>query len=414
MKPKDFFFEKIPNILLILLPLSLITGPFIPDLSISIIAIIFISRCFVEKNFSYFNNIYFKYFIVFYFICLLSALISDYKLISSIKSFFYLRFGVFALAVWYLLSSNKNLIKYIFLSLMACFLLLIFDGFIQYIYGKNIIGLPKHEIRLSSFFGQELILGSYVSRLLPILIGIFFLTNYSKKKINIFIFYIVIILSITLIYLTGERAAFLLTVMSITYITIMINRYSKNFIIISTVSFLIILIVNYNSPQIKGRMIDYTKDQLGLSNNTVDSTNIYIGHFLIAEDLFKENVILGVGPKNYVQHCNNNIKFQSPPYVCTTHPHNTYLQLLAETGLSGFFMITVLFIIFSFFSAKHIYLKLIKKTDYFNFSEICLMSSILITLWPFITSGSFFNNYLNIIYFFPIGILIWSRKINYL
>ena len=79
MKPKDFFFEKIPNILLILLPLSLITGPFIPDLSISIIAIIFISRCFVEKNFSYFNNIYFKYFIVFYFICLLSALISDYN-----------------------------------------------------------------------------------------------------------------------------------------------------------------------------------------------------------------------------------------------------------------------------------------------------------------------------------------------
>ena len=370
MKPKDFFFEKIPNILLILLPLSLITGPFIPDLSISIIAIIFISRCFVEKNFSYFNNIYFKYFIVFYFICLLSALISDYKLISSIKSFFYLRFGVFALAVWYLLSNNKNLIKYIFLSLIACFLLLIFDGFIQYIYGKNIIGLPKHEIRLSSFFGQELILGSYVSRLLPILIGIFFLTNYSKKKISIFIFYIVIILSITLIYLTGERAAFLLTIMSITYITVMINRYSKNFIIISAVSFFIILIVNYNSPQIKGRMIDYTKDQLGLSNNTVDSTNIYKGHFLIAEDLFKENLIFGVGPKNYVQHCNNNIKFQSPPYVCTTHPHNTYLQLLAETGLSGFFMITVLFIIFSFFSAKHIYLKLIKKTDYFNFSEI--------------------------------------------
>ena len=182
MKSKDFFFEKIPGILLILLPLSLITGPFLPDLSISIIAIIFILRCFVEKNFNYFNNIYFKYFIVFYFICLLSALISDYKLISSIKSFFYLRFGVFALAVWYLLSNNKNLIKYIFLSLMACFLLLIFDGFIQYIYGKNIIGLPKHEIRLSSFFGQELILGSYVSRLLPILIGIFFLTNYSKKK----------------------------------------------------------------------------------------------------------------------------------------------------------------------------------------------------------------------------------------
>ncbi len=410
MKSKDFFFEKIPNILLILLPLSLITGPFIPDLSITIIAIIFISKCFVEKNFSYFNNIYFKYFIIFYFICLLSALISDYKLISSIKSFFYLRFGVFALAFWCLLSSNKNLIKYIFLSFIVCFLLLIFDGFIQYIYGKNIIGLPKQGIRLSSFFGDELILGSYVSRLLPILIGLFFLTNYSKDKINTYIFFGVIFLSITLIYLTGERAAFLLTIMSMTYITIMINKYSKNFIIISIFTFFIILVVNSKSPQIKGRMIDYTKDQLGLSSNSVDSTNLYIGHFLIAKDLFKENLFLGVGPKNYVQHCNNNKKFQSAPYVCTTHPHNTYLQLLAETGLIGFSMIATLFIVFSFFSAKHIYLKLFKKINYFNFPEICLMSSLLMTLWPFITSGSFFNNYLNIIYFFPIGILIWLRK----
>ena len=410
MSSKDFFFEKIPRVLLILLPFSLITGPFISDLSVSIIAIIFLLKCFMGKNFIYFNNVYFKYFIVFYFICLLSALFSDYKLISSIKSFFYFRFGVFAVAVWYLLSNNKNLIKYIFLSLVVCFLLLIFDGFFQYIYGENIIGIPKHEIRLSSFFGEELILGSYLSRLLPIFIGIFFLTSYSKKKNNIFIFYTFIVLSIILIYLTGERAAFLLTIMSITYITIMVNRYSKIFINISVVSFLIILMVNYNNPQIKGRMIDYTTDQLGLSSNTVGSTNIYIGHFLIAKDLFRENLVLGVGPKNYVQHCNNNKKFQSAPYVCTTHPHNTYLQLLAETGLSGFFMISMLFIIFSFFSAKHIYLKLTKKIDYFNFSEICLMSSMLITLWPFITSGSFFNNFLNIIYFFPIGIFIWLRK----
>ena len=196
MNSKDFFFEKIPKVLLILLPFSLVTGPFIPDLSISIIAIMFISKCFVEKNFSYFNNIYFKYFIVFYFVCLLSALISDYKLISSIKSFFYLRFGIFALAVWYLVSNNKNLIKYIYLCLLICFLILIFDGFFQYIYGKNIIGLPKHEIRLSSFFGDELILGSYLSRLLPVLIGIFFLTNYSKKRNSIYIFYLIIISSI--------------------------------------------------------------------------------------------------------------------------------------------------------------------------------------------------------------------------
>ena len=410
---KQFFFEKIPSALLILLPISLITGPFISDLSISIIVIIFISKCLVDRNFSYFKNIYFKYFIAFYFVCLLSSLISDYKLISSVKSFFYFRFGVFALSVWYLLSVNKRLIKFIFQSLLLCFLFLIVDGLIQYVYGKNIIGLAKHEIRLSSFFGDELILGSYVSRFLPILIGTFFLTNYPKKNVNLFFFYFVIIFSIILIYLTGERAAFLLTIMSITYLTVMLNQYSKFFLIISIVAFFAITVVNFSNPLIKERMIGYTKDQIGLSDKTVSSTGIYKGHFLIAKDLFLENPILGVGPKNYTQHCNKNKKFQKAPYVCTTHPHNTYIQLLSETGLVGTLMIFFMFLILSFFSIKHIYLKLVKKIDTFTFPEICLLSSILITLWPFITSGSFFNNYLNIIYFFPIGILIWSRKTKF-
>lgn len=411
MNKKEIFFDRIPNIILILLPLSLITGPFISDLSISIIAIIFLIKCTVEKNFNYFNNIYFKYFIIFYLVCLTSSLISDYKLISSVKSFFYFRFGIFALAVWYLLSKNKILIKYIFLSLFFCFIILIFDGFFQYVYGENIIGLEKQGIRLSSFFGDELILGSYLSRFLPILIGVFFLTNYSNKNINLYLFALLIILTVVLIYLTGERAAFFLTLMSIVYLIVMINIYSKKFAIIFFISLVIVAIINLNIPSIKDRMIGYTKDQLGLSNSPVNSTYVYKGHFLIARDLFKENPFLGVGPKNYIQHCNNNEKFQAPPYVCTSHPHNSYIQLLAETGIVGTLMIFLLFVFFSFFSAKHIYFKLFKKINLFSFQEICILSSILITLWPFVTSGSFFNNYLNIIYFYPIGFLLWLRKV---
>ena len=157
-------------------------------------------------------------------------------------------------------------------------------------------------------------------------------------------------------------------------------------------------------------MIDYTKDQLRINKNSVHNLDIYMGHYLIAKELFQQNPILGVGPKNYTQHCNNNKKYQTLPYICTTHPHNSYIQLLSETGLAGALTILLLFIIFSFNSAKHIYLKLFKNKNVFNFPEICLLSSMLITLWPFVTSGSFFNNYLSIIYFFPVGIFIWLRR----
>ena len=407
---KEIIFYKIPSILLVLLPFSLITGPFISDLSVTLIAVIFLIQSLVQKNFKYFNNIYFKYFIIFYLICLTSSLISDYKLISSIKSFFYLRFGIFVLAVWHLLSFNKNLINNIFLSLLFCFLILIIDGSIQFYFEKNIIGIPKHPTRLSSFFGEELIFGSYLSRFLPIFIGVFFLSKFSKKNINLYLFLLLTITTIVLIYLSGERTAFLLTLMSITYIFVMINKYSKHFLFITIVSCLFLTIININNPVIKGRMIDYTKDQLRINKNSVHNLDIYMGHYLIAKELFQQNPILGVGPKNYTQHCNNNKKYQTLPYICTTHPHNSYIQLLSETGLAGALTILLLFIIFSFNSAKHIYLKLFKNKNMFNFPEICLLSSMLITLWPFVTSGSFFNNYLSIIYFFPVGIFIWVRK----
>ncbi len=410
MNSEKIIYNKIPCILLILLPFSLITGPFISDLSVTLIAIIFIIQSLVKKNFTYFNNIYFKYFIIFYLICLTSSLISDFKLISSMKSFFYLRFGIFALAVWHLLSLNKNLINYIFLSLLFCFLILIIDGSIQFYFEKNIIGIPKHPTRLSSFFGEELIFGSYLSRFLPILIGLFFLSKFSKKNSNLHLFFLLTIFSIILIYLSGERTAFLLTLMSISYIFVMINKYSKHFLLITIISLLFLTIINFKNPTIKARMIDYTKDQLGINKNSIHNMDIYMGHYLIAKELFQQNPILGVGPKNYTKHCNNNKKYQTLPYICTTHPHNSYIQLLAETGLAGALTILLLFIIFSVNSAKYIYLKLFKNKTIFNFPEICLLSSMLITLWPFVTSGSFFNNYLSIIYFFPVGIFIWLRK----
>jgi len=404
------YLDKIQSVLLVLIPFALITGPFLPDLFVTIISIIFIIKCLSEKNIQYFNNIYFKYFLFFYFMCLTSSILSEYKLISSIKSLFYLRFGLFSLAVWYLLKNNRKLINYIFLSLLFCFFILIFDGLFQFLFKTNIIGLEKHPTRLSSFFGEELIYGSYLSRFLPILIGLFFFSNYSQKKINIYISIIFIIFSITLIYLSGERTAFFLTVMSIIYLVVMINKYSRYFLIASILSFFVLATITANNPIVKERMINLTKNQIGLSNIYVFSSDIYIGHFLIAKDLFQENIILGVGPKNYVKHCNNNKKYQTLPYVCSTHPHNTYIQLLAETGLIGFLTILFLFLTLTFQSIKYIYLKLWRKEELFNFSEICLLSSMLITVWPIVTSGSFFNNYLNIIYFFPVGIFIWSRE----
>ena len=77
--------------------------------------------------------------------------------------------------------------------------------------------------------------------------------------------------------------------------------------------------------------------------------------------------------------------------------------LLLSLGLIPVLSI-FLYSIFKFF--KNFYTKLfINKIDYNN-NYLILLIPIIINLMPIIPSGNFFNNWLSIVYFLPIGFLL--------
>ena len=123
--------------------------------------------------------------------------------------------------------------------------------------------------------------------------------------------------------------------------------------------------------------------------------------------MFLDNKILGIGVRNFRNFCNEE-RYKLSERSCTTHPHNTYVQILSETGLIGFIFITSIFIFFITMSLKHILGVIFKNKYYFNDFEICLLSAILISLWPFAPTGNFLNNWVSIVYYFPVGFLLWS------
>jgi len=63
------------------------------------------------------------------------------------------------------------------------------------------------------------------------------------------------------------------------------------------------------------------------------------------------------------------------------------------------------------FTLKHLILRF-KGKYYFTDFEICVLSGILIYLWPFIPTGNVFNNWLNIIMILNLPLLIWGKKIE--
>ena len=64
----------------------------------------------------------------------------------------------------------------------------------EFFNGENIFGFKMSDIRVSSFFGDELILGSFLSRLLPIMFALMFLC-YAKSKLLMIIGMVVLVLT---------------------------------------------------------------------------------------------------------------------------------------------------------------------------------------------------------------------------
>ena len=81
------------------------------------------------------------------------------------------------------------------------------------------------------------------------------------------------------------------------------------------------------------------------------------------------------------------LKIKSNIIFCSTHPHNYYLQLLAETGFIGFSYVIAIFFILLGNYLKCLY-RQIKKVSQEK-SYICILSGLITFLWPITTTGSF-------------------------
>ena len=285
---------------------------------------------------------------------------------------------------------DKFLNNFSIILILVLFIVMI-DAFVQFYFGSNLIGYKSEIIennRISGFFGDELILGSYVVRLTFLSIALILLTNIKKKKIIIFI---LIFLSFSTAIISGERSALYLSFMSILYFSIQTYMFRLRdklivlFLIIST----FFLFLSF-SEKVQHR-VQMTFKDLNSTDNVLTFSGGHKNHYETAFNLFKDNILFGHGANTFRKKCSD-MRYFVEPSGCSTHPHNMYFQILAETGLIGFIFVFLLFLKITILSFKHFYFKYFKKTKILSDYEICILTGIILNFWPLIPTGNFFGS----------------------
>lgn len=283
-----------------LFPFLLISGTFLPDLFISSISLFFFIKVLIDsKKYNLFKNYIFYFLSIFYFYIIFNSFFSFNKIISFQSSIPYIRMILFSFCLAYLLNNIKDLLKILLLALILSYIFLLADSVYQVITGFNITGHPA-TYRISSFFGRKLVMGSFVTRTLPIALSIlFFIEIKYRELLKIFIVFIAGVL----VYLSAERLAFayyLITLIFFIMLTYKKKNLYKIILLISFIFFSLYLI----KPSSYERLILHTIKQSKTTNFFGFSYRHEL-HFLTALNLFNDSKLIGHGLKSFRFLCEN-------------------------------------------------------------------------------------------------------------
>jgi len=394
-------------ILISLLPLALLSRSAILNSIIIIINLLFIFIIFKEKKFNFLNNKYFYALNIFWASLILNAFFSIDKINSLERALGFFRFIILVFAIKFFLNlKDSKYQKLIFIIWTTIFIITTFDLLFESTFGFNTLGYISYMPgRLAGFLNKELKIGHFYAAFILIALTTFH-TNLSKK--NIFI-YLIFFLFIIISFLIGERANFLRILIIATIFLFLFERklLIKKLIVLIFLIMTLFLIINFNEKY-KHRFWGQFIQPINETNyKTYIQNSQYGAHYETAKKIFKNNILFGVGLKNYrnesYKEIYENNNFPETKARWATHPHQLHFEFLSETGLFGYSVFIIFFIFIFITNIKSLIIR-------FNLYQLSSMLFIMASILPFIPSGSFFTTYGATLFWINFSVMISSEE----
>ena len=236
-KIDEFYAKNFINILICLLPISIIAGNLV--INLNLILIIIFAFLFYGKEIVKIELFLFDKILIFIFIfALFSALINTVHYNNDVqnnldtftikKTLSFLRFIFFYFAIRFLIEREIFNFKYFFISASLCSIFVSFDLIYQLIYGQDIFGFTNESFKLAGPFGDEQIAGSYLQRFSIFsffLLIVYFPSLQYEKKLGLCL--LLIILFFYSISIAGNRMPIILFILFWLFLFLFENKLRK-------------------------------------------------------------------------------------------------------------------------------------------------------------------------------------------
>lgn len=389
MKDKIRIIDYSGQLLIALIPFSLLIGTAISESLILMLVIMFLTKIITTRNTKIFKNLIFFLLIIIWITLLLNSFFALDLGVYTLRNITFFKYILVTAAFFLFFQLRKNIIYYAWLLTL---IIVIIDIYFEFFIGHNLIGMKAHDPnRIASFLGKELKIAHFVTGFGFLCLSFFIELKKNNSNKYQFIYSLILLIIITSIFITGERANFIKgLIMTIILVNFIIKNYAMKVITTFSIIFLIsISIISFEKIEnrFSGQVtkIIYEKGFIKYFKESQHGA-----HFDVAIQILKKYPIFGIGNKNFRIECQKE-EYYNPSYKlsslrCSTHPHQVYYELLSEHGIFGTLVIISVFFYIIF---KNFIIYNMKK----NLIHLSSILFIAVTFLPIIPSGSFFASF---------------------
>ncbi len=407
--------NSIPNnfkyLLPISLPLLLIFYRGVADFTVLLIGLIFLYRSYKSNNWQWVKQQWFIFSLIFWlYLLLINTPLSINSSESALYSLAFIRWPLFAMAISMWLLNNNISQKYFLISLAVTLFFITLDVWWQYFFHYDFFGNPKYSFnpeRLTGPFRDNPMPGIFLARYLFLILYLgFFLKYLSSPLKNITFIFLILAIGASTIFITGERMAFLVIISGVLIISAGLILHFKNFKKYITLGLVFIIgfitVFSFLFPDTFYRTITSLIYKL---QHFSDSDYMLV--FNSAYAVWLKSPFFGVGIHQYREACIALGFWGTGGGVCF-HPHNISLELLSETGITGFILYYSIIISVAFSIVRNF---LHQKNWLLLFLSLTLL---FVSFFPLIGGMSLFNNWIGAIIWLFVGwtLAVSNKKLN--